>query len=113
LEGSSPGRDLARVRDTTGIEDRGMRIEGQLTNLGEPTVSLHENSRKRRGTGGPRALAMNEPPLLGIESRVTGRHKWKEAARYRAGVKANQAGRTEAVLAERSTEGRGEKAAAG
>jgi len=40
LEGSSPERAKASVRDTTGIADRGMRIKGQLTNLGEPTVSL-------------------------------------------------------------------------
>jgi len=35
-----PEAKKASRRDTTGIRDRGMCIEGQLTNLGEPTVSL-------------------------------------------------------------------------
>lgn len=42
VEGSSPEGDKASQRDTAGIRDRGMCIEGQLTNLGEPTVSLDE-----------------------------------------------------------------------
>ena len=67
VEGSSSEGEKASKRNTTGIRDRGMCIEGQLTNLGEPPVSLKINSRKMRGTGGPRALALNEPHLLGDE----------------------------------------------
>jgi len=35
-----PKAQKASQRDTTGIRDRGMCIEGQLTNLGEPPASL-------------------------------------------------------------------------
>ena len=49
LEGSSPKREMASARDTTGIGDRGMRIEGQLTNLGEPTVSLQKIQPEEEG----------------------------------------------------------------
>ena len=64
-----------------------------------------------RGTGATRALATNDLHLLLVELPETAEHKERKAARYRAGAKANQAGRTEAVLVEHSTEGRGEKTA--
>jgi len=44
--GSRPGRDQARVQDTTGVRERGMHAEGCLGNWGEPMVSL-ENIRGR------------------------------------------------------------------
>ena len=47
LEGCSPKRAMASVRDTTGIGARGMCIEGQLTNLGESTVSLDKEKAGR------------------------------------------------------------------
>ena len=62
LEGSSPQRVKASVRDTTGIEDRGMRVEGQLMNLGEPPASLDrkrpedEGNRRNKSPGGERAV---------------------------------------------------------
>ncbi len=70
------------MRDTTGIVDRGMRIEGQLTNLGEPTVSLDVNNRKMRGTGKSRDLALDEPHLLDDELLETAGHKQTAATRY-------------------------------
>ncbi len=39
-EGSSPGRGMARVEDTTGVCERGMPPEGSRGNVGEPPVSL-------------------------------------------------------------------------
>ena len=40
LEDRSPGRIRARAQDTTGVAERGRSSEGELENLGEPSVSL-------------------------------------------------------------------------
>ena len=113
LEGSSPKRAMASVRDTTGIEDRGTRIEGQLTNLGEPPVSLDrewpedKGNRRNKSPGDVRA-APAQRRATGKRwntnegsSKVLGRERERTNPRW-----------TEAVLAERSTDGRGEKTAA-
>ena len=87
-----------------------MYVEGQLTNLGEPTGLLEQHGRRIRGTGIPRARASTEPHRLGDELPETAGHKRTEAARYREGSESEPTrDGPEAVLAERSTDGRGEK----
>src|SRR5437870_4351128 len=49
LAGSSPRRAVASGGDPTGVEERGMPAEGELGNLGEPSVSL---SHARNGGPG-------------------------------------------------------------
>ena len=104
---------MASARDTTGVLDRGMRIKGQLTNLGEPTCLLgHIHSRKIWGTGVTRALATHEPHLLDVEPPETVEHKTKAAARYWEGSESEPTrDGQEAVLVELITDGGGEKTA--
>lgn len=49
LEGNSPACEMASVGGTTGVLDRGMCVEGQLTNLGEPPVSLDKAKPEEQG----------------------------------------------------------------
>jgi len=104
---------MASARDTTGIEERGMRIEGQLTNLGEPTVSLQKIQPEEKGyrhTKSPgvervaptrRRAAGNGRTQIEGSSKVFGRERKRTDPRW-----------VEAVLVEHSTEGGGEKTAA-
>ena len=82
---------MASARDTTGVLDRGMRIKGQLTNLGEPTCLLGQiHSRKIWGTGVTRAQATHEPHLLDVEPPETVEHKRRPQQGIGKGVKANR-----------------------
>ena len=51
---------MASVRNTIGIEDRGMCIEGQLTNLGEPPVSLQKIQPEEKGYGAADKAAIQQ-----------------------------------------------------
>jgi len=83
-EGSSPRRVRASAKDTTGVEERGMHLQGEPGNLGEPAVSLlatpeEQGYRLTKSPGAGRQLPATSEPRRGTQTegadKVSGRER--------------------------------------
>ncbi len=112
LEGSSSKRVIGKREGHHRDRRPGHVHRGATHEPGRAYCLLGNNSRRIRGTGVSRALALNEPHLLANELLETARTQTKGSDKVLGRErKRTNPRRAEAVLAELSTDGCGEKSA--